>query len=60
MDSAFQRHISELVARERSGHTAVVEGNLLYVWGGYMVRNKQMSAELTAMLQFFYKYYSTY
>ncbi|KAM9786824.1 kelch domain-containing protein 1-like [Syngnathus typhle] len=27
---------SELVARERSGHTAVVEGNLLYVWGGYM------------------------
>ena len=28
----------ELVARERSGHTAVVEENLLYVWGGYMVR----------------------
>ncbi|XP_054651479.1 kelch domain-containing protein 1-like isoform X1 [Dunckerocampus dactyliophorus] len=27
---------SELVARERSGHTAVVEGNFLYVWGGYM------------------------
>ncbi|KAG7224127.1 hypothetical protein INR49_019862 [Caranx melampygus] len=36
MDSAFERHCSELVARERSGHTAVVEGNLLYVWGGYM------------------------
>ncbi|XP_056914808.1 kelch domain-containing protein 1-like isoform X2 [Takifugu flavidus] len=36
MDSGFQRHISELVARERSGHTAVVEGSLLYVWGGYM------------------------
>ncbi|KAM8914528.1 kelch domain-containing protein 1 isoform 2-T9 [Spinachia spinachia] len=27
---------SELVARERSGHTAVVEGDLLYVWGGYL------------------------
>ncbi|XP_030639005.1 kelch domain-containing protein 1 [Chanos chanos] len=27
---------SELVARERSGHTAVVEGNVLYVWGGYV------------------------
>ena len=37
MDSAFERHISELVARERSGHTAVAEDNLLYVWGGYMV-----------------------
>ncbi|KAI3367188.1 hypothetical protein L3Q82_008243 [Scortum barcoo] len=36
MDSAFERHRSELVARERSGHTAVVEGNQLYVWGGYM------------------------
>lgn len=43
MDSACKRHCSELVARERSGHTAVVEENLLYVWGGYMVRktNKQ-------------------
>uniref|UniRef100_A0A7N8Y4S6 Kelch domain containing 1 n=1 Tax=Mastacembelus armatus TaxID=205130 RepID=A0A7N8Y4S6_9TELE len=30
------RHRSELVARERSGHTAVVDENLLYVWGGYM------------------------
>lgn len=38
MDSAFERHFSELVARERSGHTAVAEDNLLYVWGGYMVR----------------------
>ncbi|GAA6213412.1 kelch domain-containing protein 1 isoform X1 [Lates japonicus] len=36
MDSACKRHCSELVARERSGHTAVVEENLLYVWGGYM------------------------
>uniref|UniRef100_A0A3Q3E452 Kelch domain-containing protein 1-like n=1 Tax=Labrus bergylta TaxID=56723 RepID=A0A3Q3E452_9LABR len=36
MDSAFERHCSELVARERSGHTAVVEDSLLYVWGGYM------------------------
>ncbi|XP_061552514.1 kelch domain-containing protein 1-like isoform X1 [Phycodurus eques] len=26
----------ELVARERSGHTAVADGDLLYVWGGYM------------------------
>lgn len=38
MDSGFERHFSELVARERSGHTAVAEDNLLYVWGGYMVR----------------------
>lgn len=38
MDSAFERHCSELVARERSGHTAVLHDNLLYVWGGYMVR----------------------
>ncbi|KAK5857566.1 hypothetical protein PBY51_010803 [Eleginops maclovinus] len=36
MDSAFESRCSELVARERSGHTAVVDGNLLYVWGGYM------------------------
>uniref|UniRef100_A0A3Q4I3X1 Kelch domain-containing protein 1-like n=1 Tax=Neolamprologus brichardi TaxID=32507 RepID=A0A3Q4I3X1_NEOBR len=36
MDSAFERHCSELVARERSGHTAVLHDNLLYVWGGYM------------------------
>ena len=40
MDPAFERHCSELVPRERSGHTAVVEDNLLYVWGGYMVRKK--------------------
>lgn len=26
----------ELVARKRSGHTAVVEEGLLYVWGGYV------------------------
>uniref|UniRef100_A0A3B3U8N1 Kelch domain containing 1 n=1 Tax=Poecilia latipinna TaxID=48699 RepID=A0A3B3U8N1_9TELE len=38
MDPAFERHCSELVARERSGHTAVVLDSLLYVWGGYMVR----------------------
>ncbi|XP_016533759.1 kelch domain-containing protein 1 [Poecilia formosa] len=36
MDPAFERHCSELVARERSGHTAVVLDSLLYVWGGYM------------------------
>ncbi|XP_067336464.1 kelch domain-containing protein 1 isoform X2 [Channa argus] len=36
MDSALERRCLELVARERSGHTAVVEDNLLYVWGGYM------------------------
>uniref|UniRef100_A0A672HC93 Kelch domain-containing protein 1-like n=1 Tax=Salarias fasciatus TaxID=181472 RepID=A0A672HC93_SALFA len=36
MDEEFERHCSELVARERSGHTAVVESSLLYVWGGYM------------------------
>ena len=33
-----ERHRSELVAQERSGHTAVVEDNLLYVWGGYVVK----------------------
>ncbi|KAF0044172.1 hypothetical protein F2P81_003330 [Scophthalmus maximus] len=27
----------ELVARKRSGHTAVVEEGLLYVWGGYVL-----------------------
>uniref|UniRef100_A0A3B3ZDX6 Kelch domain containing 1 n=1 Tax=Periophthalmus magnuspinnatus TaxID=409849 RepID=A0A3B3ZDX6_9GOBI len=27
---------AKLVARERSGHTAVLHNNLLYVWGGYM------------------------
>lgn len=32
----------ELVARERSGHTAVVEGNFLYVWGGYVVRKRRV------------------
>lgn len=42
MDPAFERHCSELVARERSGHTAVMEDNLLYVWGGYMVRRTTM------------------
>ncbi|XP_070775924.1 kelch domain-containing protein 1-like [Enoplosus armatus] len=35
MDSAFEGDFSEPVARERSGHTAVVEENLLYVWGGF-------------------------
>ncbi|XP_047201968.1 kelch domain-containing protein 1-like isoform X2 [Girardinichthys multiradiatus] len=35
MYPAFERRRSELVARERSGHTAVVADNLLYVWGGY-------------------------
>uniref|UniRef100_A0A8C6S9H3 Kelch domain-containing protein 1 n=1 Tax=Neogobius melanostomus TaxID=47308 RepID=A0A8C6S9H3_9GOBI len=36
MESALERHRLELVARERSGHTAVLHDNLLYVWGGYM------------------------
>ncbi|XP_056151478.1 kelch domain-containing protein 1 [Lampris incognitus] len=36
MDSQHERHCPELVARERSGHTALVEDNLLYVWGGYV------------------------
>ncbi|XP_041703144.1 kelch domain-containing protein 1 isoform X2 [Coregonus clupeaformis] len=36
MDSAIAKHCPELVAGERSGHTAVVEGNFLYVWGGYV------------------------
>ncbi|CAJ1073397.1 kelch domain-containing protein 1-like [Xyrichtys novacula] len=35
MDSAFEL-VAPSSARERSGHTAVVEDNLLYVWGGYM------------------------
>eukprot|EP00063_Salmo_salar_P035883 XP_014010718.1 PREDICTED: kelch domain-containing protein 1-like isoform X4 [Salmo salar] len=36
MDSAVEKHCVELIALERSGHTAVVEGNALHVWGGYM------------------------
>ncbi|XP_053701188.1 kelch domain-containing protein 1-like isoform X1 [Synchiropus splendidus] len=36
MEVEFERNRSELVARERSGHSAVVEDHLLYVWGGYM------------------------
>ncbi|XP_045569877.1 kelch domain-containing protein 1 [Salmo salar] len=36
MDSAIAKHCPELVAGERSGHTAVAEGNVLYVWGGYV------------------------
>ncbi|XP_076013917.1 kelch domain-containing protein 1 [Genypterus blacodes] len=36
MDPASEGHCMELVARERSGHTAVVEENKLYVWGGYL------------------------
>ncbi|XP_062325407.1 kelch domain-containing protein 1 isoform X1 [Osmerus eperlanus] len=36
MNSAIEAHCSELVARERSGHTALVEGDQLYVWGGYV------------------------
>ncbi|XP_037652596.1 kelch domain-containing protein 1-like isoform X4 [Sebastes umbrosus] len=36
MDPASERQIcSELLPPERSGHTAVVEDNLLYVWGGF-------------------------
>ncbi|CAB1334888.1 unnamed protein product [Coregonus sp. 'balchen'] len=31
MDSAIEKHCSELVARERSGHTALIERNVLYV-----------------------------
>lgn len=29
------------VAEERSGHCAVVDGNFLYVWGGYVVRREE-------------------
>lgn len=36
MEAALERHRLELVARERSGHTAVLLDELLYVWGGYM------------------------
>ncbi|XP_061752010.1 kelch domain-containing protein 1-like [Nerophis ophidion] len=36
MDPSFDDSPPQLIALERSGHTAVVEGNLLYVWGGYM------------------------
>ncbi|XP_008309359.1 kelch domain-containing protein 1 [Cynoglossus semilaevis] len=37
MDTGAESQCSELVARERSGHTAVVtDDNLLYVWGGYV------------------------
>lgn len=29
------------MAEERSGHCAVVDGNFLYVWGGYVVRREE-------------------
>lgn len=62
MDPAFERHCSELVARERSGHTAVVEDNLLYVWGGYMVRRTSMitSKIITLHQQKTYDHHVTY
>ncbi|KAI2571147.1 KLHDC1 isoform 1 [Pan troglodytes] len=28
------------VAEERSGHCAVVDGNFLYVWGGYVMESR--------------------
>ncbi|XP_070834673.1 kelch domain-containing protein 1-like [Chaetodon trifascialis] len=34
MESTLQSLCSDLAPHERSGHTAVVEENLLYVWGG--------------------------
>ena len=46
MDPEFETHRSELVARERSGHTAVVEDNLLYVWGGYVVRQTHKQTDI--------------
>lgn len=52
MDSGFERHFSELVARERSGHTAVAEDNLLYVWGGYMVRKTNTRSNINISFQF--------
>ncbi|KAJ7989279.1 hypothetical protein DPEC_G00317830 [Dallia pectoralis] len=30
------QHCSQLVASERSGHTALVKGNVMYIWGGYV------------------------
>lgn len=48
MDSAFERQCSGLVARERSGHAAVVEENLLYVWGGFRVRTTRSLKCFTA------------
>ncbi|XP_036398651.1 kelch domain-containing protein 1 isoform X2 [Megalops cyprinoides] len=36
MDSPVESYVTELVARERSGHTALLEGGFLYVWGGYV------------------------
>uniref|UniRef100_H2MC56 Kelch domain containing 1 n=1 Tax=Oryzias latipes TaxID=8090 RepID=H2MC56_ORYLA len=36
MDPTLDGGLSQLVARERSGHSAVVVNNLLHVWGGYM------------------------
>ncbi|KAJ8394238.1 hypothetical protein AAFF_G00048210 [Aldrovandia affinis] len=35
-DWAAESFAAGLVARERSGHTALVEGCFLYVWGGYV------------------------
>ncbi|KAI1895574.1 hypothetical protein AGOR_G00107640 [Albula goreensis] len=36
MDRATESYAAGLVARERSGHTALLEGGFLYVWGGYL------------------------
>ncbi len=38
MDPALERRCVEMTPLERSGHTAVVEENLLFVWGGCRVR----------------------
>ncbi|KAL0983741.1 hypothetical protein UPYG_G00132100 [Umbra pygmaea] len=37
MDSALENPDEEPAALRRSGHTAVVEGNTMYVWGGCML-----------------------
>ncbi|XP_010866239.3 kelch domain-containing protein 1-like isoform X2 [Esox lucius] len=36
MDSAVENPCEEAATPHRSGHTAAVEGNTLFVWGGYM------------------------
>lgn len=44
MEAAVERRCSELVARERSGHSAAVLDSLLYVWGGYMVSTNRLAS----------------
>uniref|UniRef100_A0A2K6EVR8 Kelch domain containing 1 n=1 Tax=Propithecus coquereli TaxID=379532 RepID=A0A2K6EVR8_PROCO len=46
------------VAEERSGHCAVVDGNFLYVWGGYVVRGRGGTGRTRAGKQIFWGWHN--